>query len=265
MNTQIARNKALIAQLYEAVNRGNFALLDPHPGFYETRQYVPPMHQLFADWRTAHFQQIAEGDLVFSYAAIEMTHCGPFAGVAPSGTRVCLELWSFDELRDEVVVQHNSASSWADVLRQLGVPAFQRWPAKATGGLADNADSDLAQQHANKAVVRALLDALSRGAFGIDTAVAGPGALADRFVELRRAFPDLSLSPLVQIAEGELVATRAALHGTHLGALYGFPATGRAISWEFFSLARVVDGVVVAEQSSADWNAGLAQLGLMEP
>jgi predicted ester cyclase len=264
VNTQIERNKALVAQLFEAVNRGDFALLDPHPGFYETRQYVPPMHQLFADWRTAHFQQVAEGDMVFSYAAIELTHCGPFAGVAPTGTRVCLELWSFDELRDGVVVQHNSASSWADVLRQLGVPAFQRWPTKAAGGIPDNAGCDLAQRQANMAVVRELLDALGHGAFGAGAAPAGPSALADRFVELRRAFPDLSLTPLVQIAEGELVATRAALRGTHLGTLYGFPATGRAISWEFFSLAHVVDGVVVAEQSSADWNAGLAQLGLME-
>ncbi|NJM06237.1 hypothetical protein HC891_08635, partial [Candidatus Gracilibacteria bacterium] len=170
MNTQIAHNKALIAQLFEAVNRGDFALLDPHPGFHETRQYVPPMHQLFADWRTAHFQQIAEGELVFTYAAIEMTHCGPFAGVAPSGMRVCLELWSFNEVRDGIVLQHNSASSWADVLRQLDMPAFQRWPIKAVGELPDNTGSDLAQRHANKAVVRDLLNALGRGAFGAGVA-----------------------------------------------------------------------------------------------
>lgn len=59
------------------------------------------------------------------------------------------------------------------------------------------------------------------------------------------------------------VATRAELRGTHLGTLYGLPATGKALRWEFFCVARVVDGVVVAQQSSADWNDALAQLDLL--
>jgi predicted ester cyclase len=263
MTATTETNKALLAQLFEAINRADFAPLEPHPGFHETRQYVPPMHQLFADWQTTHTQQVAEGDLVFSYGAVEMTHYGPFAGVAPTGKRIALELWSLDEVREGLVVQHNSASSWADVLRQLGVPAFQAWPARVPGAIPRSDNLPVAQRQANKATVCALLDALSRGAFGATVATAGPNDLSDRFVELRRAFPDLSLTPLAQIAEGDLVATRAELRGTHLGALYGFPATGRALRWEFFCLAQVVDGVVVAQQSSADWNDALAQLGLL--
>jgi predicted ester cyclase len=256
-------NKALIAQLFEAINRADFARLDPHPGFHETREYVPPMHQLFADWQTTHMQQIAEGDLVFSYGAVAMTHCGPFASVAPTGRRITLELWSLDEVRDGLVVRHNSASTWADVLRQLGAPAFRLWPPRMPGVLSHRSAVPATGQQANKAAVCELLDALSRGAFGADVVAAGPGELSDRFVELRRAFPDLSLAPLVQIAEGDLVATRAELRGTHLGTLYGLPATGKALRWEFFCVAHVVDGVVVAQQSSADWNDALAQLGLL--
>lgn len=263
MTTATATNKALFAQLFEAINHADFARLDPHPGFYETRQYVPPMHQLFADWQTTHMQQIAEGDLVFSYATVAMTHCGPFAGVAPTGKRITVEVLSLDEVRDGLVVQHNSASTWADVLRQLGVPAFQPWPARVPGTLSHGVDVPAARRQANKAAALELLDALSRGAFGADVVAAGPGELSDRFVELRCAFPDLSLTPLVQIAEGDLVATRAELRGTHLGALYGLPATGRNLRWEFFALMRVVAGVVVAQQSSPDWNDALAQLGLL--
>lgn len=54
--------------------------------FYETREYVPPMHRLFADWHTTHMQQSAAGDLVFSYGAVEMMHCGPFSGLAPTAS-----------------------------------------------------------------------------------------------------------------------------------------------------------------------------------
>jgi predicted ester cyclase len=161
------------------------------------------------------------------------------------------------------VVQHNSATTWADVLRQFGVPAFQPWPPQVPRALAHAGDVPVVRQQANKAIVRELLDALSRGAFGADVVAAGPGELSDRFVELRRAFPDLSLAPLVQVSEGDLVATRAELRGSHLGTLYGIPATGKTLRWEFFSLMHVIDGVVVAQQSSPDWNDAMAQLGLL--
>ncbi|NTU79253.1 MAG: ester cyclase [Chloroflexales bacterium] len=143
------------------------------------------------------------------------------------------------------------------------MPAFQPWPPRVPGTLSHGVDVPAARQQANKAAVRELLDALSRGTFGAAVVAAGPGELSDRFVELRRAFPDLSLTPLVQITEGDLVVTRAELRGTHLGPLYGIPATGKTLRWEFFCLMHVADGVIVAQQSSPDWNDALAQLGLL--
>jgi predicted ester cyclase len=208
-------------------------------------------------------QQIAEGDLVFSACSLEQTHCGPFAGLAATGKRVQLTLLSLDQIRDGIVIEHNSTSSGPAVLRQLAVPAFHSWPLHQPHILEQaTATLPAATLQANKETVRDLLGALSRGAFTAATH-AGLTPLVDGFVELRRAFPDLTLTPVVQIAEGQLVATRATLHGTHLDALYGFPATGRSISWDFFCLAQVADRVVVDQQSLADWNAALAQLGLL--
>lgn len=257
-------NKALIARIFEGINRGEFAPLDPHPGFHETRQYVPPMHKLFADWHTTHMQQIAEGELVCSYAAIELTQVGPFAGVEPTGKRIALEVLSLDEVRDGIVVEHNSASSWADVLRQLEAPAFRAWPARRPYTLVSqqSGPADAGRQQA-KALALKLLADLSRGEYAAAYDSPSLNDLVDRFVELRRAFPDVQFTPVVQIAEGDLVATRATLLGTHLGSLYGVPATSRTISWDFFCLARIEHDVLVEQQSMFDWNAVLAQLGLL--
>jgi predicted ester cyclase len=256
-------SKDLMARLFEGINVGDFAPLEGHPGFHETRQHVPPMHNVFADWRTAHLQQIAEGDLVCTYCALELTHRGTFAAVAPTGRRVSLEVLSLDQVRDGVVVEHNSTSTWPDVLRQLGAPAFASWPSRRPRTLAQQHRSQpAATLRANKAAVIEMLAALSRGAFAA-YASDNLGDLVDRFVELLRAFPDLALTPVVQIAEGDLVATRATLRGAHLGVLYGTAGSGKAISWDIFCLARVADGAVVEQQSLIDWNAALAQLGLL--
>lgn len=257
-------NKAVMANLCEALSRGEFALLEGHPGFHETRQYVPPMHKLFSDWRTTHMQQIAEGDLVCTYNALEVTQVGLFAGVEPAGGRINLEVLSLDQVHDGIVVEHNSASSWADVLRQINAPAFRAWPARQPYTLTMQQPAQhSADPQQLKAVALRVLEAMSCGDYADTYDSSSMNDLADRFIELRRAFPDLQLTPVVQIAEGALVLTRSTLRGTHLASLYGFPATSRTISWDFFCLARVEDETVVAQQSMFDWNAGLAQLGLL--
>ena len=91
-------NKALLAELFEAINANNFDPLAAHPGFWQTREVVPPMHHIFSNWQTVHLQQIAEADQVFSYGVIQMTHVGALAGVPPTGKRVTLEVFSLDQV-----------------------------------------------------------------------------------------------------------------------------------------------------------------------
>lgn len=57
----------------------------------------------------------------------------------------------------------------------------------------------------------------------------------DAWLELvkghRASFPDCRVEILLQIAEGNKVATRWRFHGTNLGPYMGHPATGREVSW----------------------------------
>src|SRR5690348_13087941 len=91
-------DKALQVELFEAINRGDFAALEQHPGFWETRKVVPPMRAFFANWRMPLVQQIAEDGKVFSYGVTEFDHVGAFASVAPSGKRVSLSGFFLDQV-----------------------------------------------------------------------------------------------------------------------------------------------------------------------
>lgn len=259
-------NKALLRACFQAVNEANFAALEDHPGFWETRTVVPPMHVLFADWRTTHVQQIAESNKVFSYGVTEFTHVGPFAGIAPIGRRVALGGLFLDQVADKRVIEHNGTTCWPDVLRQIGHYAFDAWPAHTPRLLAQSATSEPrtpAMLAANKRTVAQLLEAVSRGDTDAMLHHDGIGEVQDEFAAIRTAFPNLIYELVMQVAEGDLVGTRATLRGTHRGELYGLPPTGKAIAWDFFSFARVVNGAVVEHNGSADWTAALFHLGLM--
>lgn len=65
---------------------------------------------------------------------------------------------------------------------------------------------------------------------------------------LRAAFPDLRLIIDELIAEGEKVAVRFELRGTHRGVLSGVPPTGRPMAWKGMGVVRFVDGKIAEWQ-----------------
>jgi len=59
-----------------------------------------------------------------------------------------------------------------------------------------------------------------------------PGAEGVRqvFAMLKAAFPDMSQSIQDMVAEGDRVAIRSTLHGSHRGEFLGIPATGKHVA-----------------------------------
>lgn len=73
------------------------------------------------------------------------------------------------------------------------------------------------------------------------------GHLKDTIVSLRTAFPDLHFEIHDILAEGELVAFRSTMTGTHQGNLQmgpgpSIPATGREVSVPHMHFVRIVNG-----------------------
>ena len=112
----------------------------------------------------------------------------------------------------------------------------------------------------NKAIIRRLYYAFNAcDLTAIDKALAvnvvdllplkgqAPGVegFKDRLTRLRKSFPDLSCTIETIIAEGDMVAERATLRGTHLGKFMGVPATGKRVTGTMMAFNKFAGGKVV--------------------
>lgn len=75
------------------------------------------------------------------------------------------------------------------------------------------------------------------------------------------AFPDLHLTDMDIIAEGDKVAARWTISGTHRGEFMGVAATGRKIAVNGMEIVRVEDGKFVERWEAMDTLGVMQQLG----
>jgi steroid delta-isomerase-like uncharacterized protein len=78
---------------------------------------------------------------------------------------------------------------------------------------------------------------------------------------MRTAFPDLHLDLQDLIAEGDRVALRYTLHGTHEGELMGIAPTGNRVASDGMVFARVQDGRIAERWGVQDVFTILQQVG----
>ena len=77
------------------------------------------------------------------------------------------------------------------------------------------------------------------------------------------AFPDLKMTVVQEIAEGDLVTMLYSVTGTNTGEGNGLPATGRKIEGRGITLWRIVNGQITEEWSEFDQLRFMKQLGLL--
>ncbi|MFD8926374.1 ester cyclase [Streptomyces mirabilis] len=76
-----------------------------------------------------------------------------------------------------------------------------------------------------------------------------------------KAFPDLRWTVEDMRAEGDTVAIRYTMTGTHKGPFAGVEATGRAIRAESMAFYRLANGKIVEERAQLDMLSILQQMG----
>lgn len=75
------------------------------------------------------------------------------------------------------------------------------------------------------------------------------------------AFPDVTITVEDVVAQGDLIAFRSVMRGTHQGEFMGIPATGRTIEVGLLDLIRVEDGRFAEQWGGPDILDLLRQLG----
>ena len=89
----------------------------------------------------------------------------------------------------------------------------------------------------------------------------GPEGVKEVVSMFRSGIPDLRVVIEDMIAEGDKVATRYALEGTHRGDLFGAAPTGRALSIKSMTVERLSGGKIVEHWRVTDELDMMRQLG----
>jgi predicted ester cyclase len=113
----------------------------------------------------------------------------------------------------------------------------------------------------NKAIVRRVLEAMVSGDLSLLDDHPGMWQSKLYFRAAFAGFPDLRIDIAKQLAEGDSVATRATLSGTHRGEFMRIPATGKTVSFDIFSIDQLADGAIVEHNATADLIGLFGQLG----
>ena len=121
----------------------------------------------------------------------------------------------------------------------------------------------------NKAIARKVYEIISTGDFGRAEEIVDreapdnelrpndpPAKLIDTFKETfldaREGFPDLSVTIEDVMAEGDRVAARVTMRGTHHGEFQGIAPTGRQVEVRAIDMFRIEDGRIVEHWGHAD-------------
>jgi steroid delta-isomerase-like uncharacterized protein len=91
----------------------------------------------------------------------------------------------------------------------------------------------------------------------------GPEDVKRFMGEFRSAFPDFHTTVEDQIAEGDKVATRWTMRGTHEGEFRGIAPTGKQITVTGIGIFRFSDGKVVESWDNFDQLGMMQQLGVV--
>ena len=91
--------------------------------------------------------------------------------------------------------------------------------------------------------------------------VRGPQGYLEIIGMMRSGFPDIQWTLEEMIAENDKVAARFIMRGTHQGAFFGVPPTGKKIQVQAMNIYGLKDGKFVEERGQPDLFSLLQQIG----
>jgi steroid delta-isomerase-like uncharacterized protein len=110
------------------------------------------------------------------------------------------------------------------------------------------------------------MDALDHSTIPGKSPEKGPASFKSIIGMFRSAIPDIHLTIEDELAEGNKVAHRWTLSGTHTGTpLFGVPAKGEKLTFAGTTIVRIENGKVKERWSNVDEMSLARQLGLVPP
>ncbi len=131
-----AENKAIVQQVYEAINANTLDGLDAliavdladhspspgaPPGLAGTKQTLGMFHAVFSDFQVTAEDIIANGDKVVVRLTVNGTNTGEFMGLPPTGKEVTIGGIEMFRVADGKLVERWAEFDQMGLMRQLGV------------------------------------------------------------------------------------------------------------------------------------------------
>ncbi|MER7820921.1 ester cyclase [Streptomyces sp. NPDC096153] len=91
--------------------------------------------------------------------------------------------------------------------------------------------------------------------------VSGPQGVRALVRELQDGIPDLKKEIVDIVAEGDRVAVRVVVTGTHEGVLFSIPPTGKRFQFSGMAIYRIADGRIAETWQLMDWASFFEQIG----
>lgn len=88
----------------------------------------------------------------------------------------------------------------------------------------------------------------------------GPAAFKPFFEQFRNAFPDLHVEVVDTVSEGDKIAARCIVRGTHGGDGLGMLATHQPVEFTGITILRIQDGQIVEAWNNFDFQTMTTQL-----
>jgi steroid delta-isomerase-like uncharacterized protein len=89
----------------------------------------------------------------------------------------------------------------------------------------------------------------------------GPAGIKDIIRGFVQAFPDVNITVHDMVQEPGKVGVRAEITGTHLGEIFGIPATGKAVAFRLHEFHELRDLKLTTTWHMEDWFGFFMQLG----
>jgi steroid delta-isomerase-like uncharacterized protein len=93
--------------------------------------------------------------------------------------------------------------------------------------------------------------------------IRGPSGFKKFFEQFTKAFPDIHVEVADTISEGDRIAARCIVTGTHRGDTLGVPGSNRPVQFTGVAILRIKDGKIVEAWNNFDFQTLSRQIGAL--
>ena len=230
---------------------------------------VKAWHAAMPDGHMTMDDIITEGDLSTIRMTWRATQTGDFGTIPASGSKIEVTSIGIDRVINGKITEGWGELNMLGMMQQMG----------AIPGGETVADPEAERIKRNRAIVHRFYEAVNskqRDVFyelvhpdfvnhgGAAGDLVGPKALIESLNPFYEAMPDWHVGEDYVVAQGDRVASRGTITGTHQGPFMGVAPTGKKVSWTGIIIYRLDDdGKIIERWQDFDAISMLQQLGVI--